>query len=165
MKDAPQTQKITTITTRSAAETVALGRALGKALQTGDAILLSGELGAGKTALAQGVAAGANYGGLARSPSFVLINEYDSDPKIAHCDLYRLEQAEVGELGLLDYLDRAALVVEWHERAAELAELDALMMELSYGAGEDDRIIRLSHTGPRGRALRDALAAQTGGGG
>lgn len=149
-----------TITTKSAEATTELGRILGGLIKQNDAILLSGDLGAGKTTFVKGLAAGAGYEGVARSPSFVLVNEYHGNPNIAHCDLYRIAEAEFSELGLYEYLERGALVVEWHERATALAGLDALVLQLKYGTATNDRIIKLASTNKRGKSLQNALISE-----
>ena len=79
------------ITSRSPEETQSIGRELGKLAQPSDVILLVGNLGAGKTCLTQGIAWGLDVSGYARSPSFVLMNEYKGRLPMYHIDLYRLD--------------------------------------------------------------------------
>ena len=113
-----------TAQTRTATETQALGTALAADLRGGDVVLLRGDLGAGKTTLAQGIARGLGVPGAVQSPTFTLIAEYDApglgpDGRLVHVDLYRLESAaDVASIGLDDYLDHPATVtvVEWPER-------------------------------------------------
>jgi tRNA threonylcarbamoyladenosine biosynthesis protein TsaE len=105
-----------TYTTRSEEETIALGERLATALPR--VVLLSGDLGAGKTTLAKGIlhaAAGVPYDDVA-SPTFTLIHEYPD--RVYHIDLYRLETPEeAATLGLDEILDTARLVlIEWGER-------------------------------------------------
>jgi len=145
-----------TVLTRSEAETIALGRALGERLRPGDVVLLFGPFGAGKTHLAKGIAA--SFGvdeAEVNSPSFVLINQYEADRAhgrvpIFHVDLYRLEQpAELQSVGLEDALDPAALaIVEWAERAPDRfpAEHLAVFIELE---GEHERRFRIVPRGAR----------------
>ena len=96
-------------------ETRAIGRIVGEHAAPGDVVLLTGELGTGKTCLTQGILSGLGSDELARSPTFVLIAEYRGRMPMYHMDLYRigsLEQAE--ELGIDEYLDGDGLtVVEW----------------------------------------------------
>ena len=91
-----------------------LGATLGAALRTGDIVLLSGELGTGKTCLTQGIGRGLGWAGVVNSPSFVIMNEYHGRETLFHCDLYRMEDVEeLDELGLWDYAERGVLVIEW----------------------------------------------------
>ena len=100
------------MTSHSPEETQRLGRELGRLAQSGDVILLVGNLGAGKTCLTQGIAWGLNVDGYARSPSFVVVNEYQGRLLIYHIDLYRLDNtAEIADIGLDDYLYGQGLCV------------------------------------------------------
>lgn len=102
------------------AATVALGERLGRSLRAGDLVLLFGDLGAGKTTLARGLARGAGFRGRVSSPTFALARVYRGKRlTLHHLDLYRLKDGDVGELGLDELLadPRAATVVEWPERA------------------------------------------------
>ena len=100
-------------TSHSENDTRELGRKLGESLCEGLCVLLYGDLGAGKTVLVRGVGEALGISGV-RSPSFTLINEYDSDSLfVAHADLYRLDDAS--SLGLEEYED-GVLFVEWPER-------------------------------------------------
>jgi tRNA threonylcarbamoyladenosine biosynthesis protein TsaE len=104
------------------AETLALGERIGTRVQPGDLILLSGQLGAGKTVLVRGIAAGMGIDpSLVRSPTFVLHHVYRADPKVLHhLDLYRLGPgADIRLLDIDDMLESGGVVVvEWGEHAA-----------------------------------------------
>jgi len=106
--------------TKSEEETIALGEEIGRALGRGAVVLLTGELGAGKTTIAKGIIQG--LGAAApddvSSPTYTLIHEFSGDPKVYHIDLYRIEHAgEVLALGIDELLDGdAILLVEWGER-------------------------------------------------
>ena len=106
--------------TRSEEETIALGEEIGRTLGRGAVVLLTGELGAGKTTIAKGIIQG--LGAAApddvSSPTYTLIHEFGEDPKVYHIDLYRIEHArEVLALGIDELLDGdAILLVEWGER-------------------------------------------------
>jgi tRNA threonylcarbamoyladenosine biosynthesis protein TsaE len=109
--------------THSAEETIALGKRLAGVLPARGVVLLIGNLGAGKTTLAKGIAVGL---GVAKpdevsSPTFTLIHEYGDPVRLYHIDLYRIEEAqELATLELDDLMDRDALVlIEWGERFAE----------------------------------------------
>ncbi|MBL8647770.1 MAG: tRNA (adenosine(37)-N6)-threonylcarbamoyltransferase complex ATPase subunit type 1 TsaE [Sphingosinicella sp.] len=103
------------------AATDMFGRRLAARLAPGDVVLLSGDLGAGKTALARGILAGLGHAGEVPSPTFTLVQSYEVPGvrlPVWHVDLYRLEDPdEVEELGLDEILADGALVIEWPERA------------------------------------------------
>ena len=119
--------------TASEEETIAVGRRIAQQLPSRAVVLLIGNLGAGKTTLAKGIAAGL---GVAEpddvsSPTFPLIHEYGGG-RLFHIDLYRLETpAEVGTLGLDELFERDAIVViEWGERFPELMPPDRIEIRL-----------------------------------
>ena len=86
-------------------------------MHSGDLILLSGELGAGKTTFVRGVARGAGSAAPVASPTFQLVRVYPGRVQLAHVDLYRIESAvELRDLGLEELLDQGAVIVEWGER-------------------------------------------------
>jgi tRNA threonylcarbamoyladenosine biosynthesis protein TsaE len=98
-----------------------LGRALAAQLRAGDAVGLFGTLGAGKTTLARGVLRGLGFAGDVASPTFPIVQSYDTEPPLWHVDLYRIEHSgELAELGLDDARLDAALLVEWPERLPRL---------------------------------------------
>ncbi len=103
----------------STAMTHDIGRAIGANVEPGDIVLLSGTLGAGKTTLTQGIVWGLGSSDYARSPTFVLVNEYSADVPVYHMDLYRLDTfEEVDGLGLDDYLyGDGVCVIEWADKA------------------------------------------------
>jgi tRNA threonylcarbamoyl adenosine modification protein YjeE len=137
-----------------------IGRAIGQALRRGDTVLLKGELGAGKTHLARGIAEGAECTVPARSPTFVLVNEYPGRLKVSHCDLYRTGGLdEVEELALEERLQSGALVVEWPERAAQLMPEDALLVEIEVDAESELRTMILTAGGQRAAGLASRAAA------
>jgi tRNA threonylcarbamoyladenosine biosynthesis protein TsaE len=104
------------IISRSAAETMEFGRQLAQSLRPGDVVALTGDLGAGKTCLVKGIAAGLGVTQEVTSPTFTLIHEY---PPLAHVDLYRLDSAY--GIGLEDYLGGQWItVIEWAEKIESL---------------------------------------------
>lgn len=141
----------------STAQTERLGIRLGELLEPRDVICLSGDLGAGKTALARGIGRGWGTPLRVTSPTFVLVNEYprSSDGRILyHIDGYRLERAaDVDSAGLEDIFDcDAAVMVEWPERVATLLPPDHLWIGLTYDSPTRRRM-RISASGPRSLAL------------
>jgi len=142
-------------------ETRNLGERLGKELRRGDIVLLSGELGAGKTCLTQGIGRGLLCSAQVNSPSFVLMNEYAGRETLYHVDLYRIEDVEeLDELGLWDYAEKGVLVIEWPERGAELIPGDGLVVELRSGVlGPRSRSLKFIPRGPRGQELVASLGA------
>jgi tRNA threonylcarbamoyladenosine biosynthesis protein TsaE len=142
--------KSRTFHTRSEDETVALGERLAAELPTKAVVLLSGNLGAGKTTLAKGIVKGlkAAQPEDVSSPTFTLIHEYS--PSVYHIDLYRLDNAEqVLKLGMDEILERDAVVlIEWGERFPELWPEDRIEMRMRV-TGDDAREIEVwSHILP-----------------
>lgn len=150
-----------TITTHSPEETEALGERLGRRLEPGDVLCLSGNLGAGKTALTRGLARG--WGAIERptSPTFTLINEYrraDGSARFYHVDAYRLSgPVEAMTTGIEDVLDAPGVtVIEWPERIETLLPADRLWIDIETG-GPGERTFILRPQGPRARALVEGL--------
>jgi len=108
-------------TTRSPAGTAKLGRRLAARLGVGDCVAITGELGAGKTALVRGIAAGLGLADerLVSSPTYVLVQEYPASVPVYHLDLYRMTSpaAELGELGMEEMLADGVVLIEWAQRA------------------------------------------------
>lgn len=141
--------------------TRAAGAALGAVLAPGDAIALVGDLGAGKTTFAQGVAAGAGVAEAVTSPTFALVQEHAGRVRLVHADLYRIERArELDEIGLDDHLrGDAAVLVEWADRFPVMPR-DHIRIELTHH--DEGRRLRATAAGPvsaaRVDAWRDRLA-------
>ncbi len=142
------------LVSRSAAQTRRLGERIGRALAAGDVVLLQGELGAGKTVLAQGIGRGLDVTAAIKSSSFVLVNEYAGRLRLCHADLYRLEDPrDVFDLALEETAKDGVLVVEWPERAWEELPRERLLVRLAYGATPSERRIELVAEGARYEAL------------
>ena len=147
-----------TLVSHSAHATQRIGAVIGGLCQPGDLILLEGDLGAGKTALTQGIGRGLGVAGTINSPTFTLVKEYAGRLPLYHFDLYRLDgPGEVDDLGVDDYLDAGGVcVVEWAERAATLWPQSWLRVRLQ-AAGARTRRLLLEGAGARGHALCRAL--------
>ena len=105
-------------TTRSAAETIALGRLIGERIHGGDCIAYRGGLGAGKTTITRGIAVGMGLDDDVTSPTFALVNEYRGRRlSLIHFDMYRItSEDDLETTGFFDYMDEdTALAVEWSE--------------------------------------------------
>lgn len=151
------------IHTAAAEETEALGRRLGALLRAGDVVALSGDLGAGKTVMVRGIAAGAGSAGRVASPTFTLIREYPGPVPLFHVDLYRIETpAQLVDLGLEELFERPAVsVIEWAERAVPVLPPEHLWITIAFGPGPDDRAITFIARGSRYEAILDQLLPQT----
>ena len=152
----------------SAADTHRLGALLGALLRPGDVVLLDGPLGAGKTALTQGIGAGLGVRGAINSPTFTLLKEYEGRLPLYHFDLYRIEDPEeLFELGFEEYFGGASgegvCVVEWADRgvAADGATLwPANWLRISIATdGATQRTLICSAEGARGEALLTSFVA------
>jgi len=105
--------------TKSANETICAGEELGRKLKNGDAVLLYGEMGAGKTHFVKGLALGLGISAQVTSPTFAIVNEYEN--KLFHFDLFRITSFDdLFAIGFFDYLDRGIIVSEWSENIPEL---------------------------------------------
>ena len=129
--------------TKSAAETRALGEKLAERLQPGDVLLLEGDLGAGKSELTRGIAKGLGVTETVTSPSFTILNVYESGRfQLYHFDWYRLESSEeLYELGMDEYLGGDGIaVVEWPGRCPDAVPESAVRIRMT-AAGENERLI------------------------
>lgn len=147
-----------TYRTGSAEETRRLGKELARLLEPGMVILLDGDLGAGKTALAGGILKGLGEDDYVTSPTFTLVNEYYADFSIAHFDLYRLDDPDqLLDIGFDEYLDGQWLVlIEWPERAGDYLPENYLKIDL-VGQGESPREITLYSIGEEYSGLNEEL--------
>jgi tRNA threonylcarbamoyladenosine biosynthesis protein TsaE len=128
------------------AATEAAGAELAAGLQAGDVVLVSGELGAGKTTFVRGAARALGVTGPVTSPTFTIGRRYEGDVPVAHVDLYRLEGLEGEDPGLLaDYLDAGTVAfVEWPERARGALPAATVQVRLEH-LGGDRRRLEVSH--------------------
>ncbi len=106
-----------TLLTHAEGETEEAGRALGATLASGDVVLLTGELGAGKTAFVRGLAVGLGApADEVSSPTFTLVQEYRGRIPLFHVDLYRISGPEADDLGLDELRDQGVVAIEWAEK-------------------------------------------------
>lgn len=118
------------------------GEALGRQLRAPAIVTLEGELGAGKTTLAQAICRGLGIGEDVTSPTFALVNEYPSkDTTVYHLDLYRLRGPEdLTNVGWDDIINSGQIIlIEWPERAGNRLPTDALRIRLEHVPGDDNR--------------------------
>ncbi|TGE38290.1 tRNA (adenosine(37)-N6)-threonylcarbamoyltransferase complex ATPase subunit type 1 TsaE [Desulfosporosinus fructosivorans] len=135
------------VTSATAEQTQKLGKQLGGCLRGGDVVALIGDLGAGKTAFAQGVGEAFCVKGPMTSPTFTLIHEYlgqieGTEVRLVHMDLYRLQHPEEAEvIGVEDaFQENAVCLIEWPEIIEDYLPDDRLIVEIS-GSGEQPREI------------------------
>ncbi|MBI4639166.1 MAG: tRNA (adenosine(37)-N6)-threonylcarbamoyltransferase complex ATPase subunit type 1 TsaE [Candidatus Tectomicrobia bacterium] len=139
--------------TFSEEETVGVGRWLARLLKGGDVVCLNGELGAGKTCMARGIALGLGVENerLIKSPSYTLINNYSGEVSVSHIDLYRLEKLEeLEELGLEELMESDGVsLIEWGEKFPDILPMNRLDIFLEF-LDESTRKVKLI---PQGRWL------------
>lgn len=131
-----------TITTHSEQETAALGRELASTLHAGWVVLLSGDLGAGKTAFVRGLAEGLGVSSdEVSSPTFTLIQEYRGGRlPLLHVDLYRLnDPREIDDLGLDELGEEAVVAIEWADKLPR-PTTPAVTVRITHGEGDVRRI-------------------------
>jgi tRNA threonylcarbamoyladenosine biosynthesis protein TsaE len=139
-----------------------IGRRLARHLRAGDVVLLQGELGAGKTCLAQGIGEGLGVREQVKSSAFVLVNEYEGRLKMYLADLYRLsEPTEVADLALEENAAGGVLVVEWPDRAWEEMPRERLLIRLKWH-DERSRELSLEPEGARAHELTEKLVTKSG---
>lgn len=152
-----------TVTLPAVEDTQAFGARLGALLQGGDVIVMTGDLGAGKTTLTQGIGAGLGVRGPITSPTFVIARVHPSlvgGPSLVHVDAYRLGSAvELDDLDLDADLDASVTIVEWGAGLAEQLSDDRLELTLT---GDDTRTVQLAAVGARWTGVLAELAPDAG---
>ena len=137
------------VLTHSAEETTAWGRELANKLQPPVLVLLSGDLGSGKTTLTKGIVAGLGVASEdeVTSPTFTMLHEYGSGRKIYHGDLYRIENFHDFEtLGLEDaFAEPSIIILEWSEEFPLKALWPVVRLRLEHAGGDSRRIVVLSN--------------------
>ena len=154
--------------TASVDQTRALAARLADLTRPGDIIVLAGEMGAGKTAFAQGLGQGLGVKETITSPTFTLVRDYEGRLPMHHLDVYRLDHLnEVTELGLAELLDDGAVtLIEWGDVVLPVLPTDFAEVRLQYGENDDERVLSIRLVGPswtpRSRAVAEAVADWTG---
>jgi tRNA threonylcarbamoyladenosine biosynthesis protein TsaE len=132
-------------------DTRAFGRELASSLRAGDLVVLSGPLGAGKTAMAQGIGSGLGVRGRITSPTFVIARVHQGPLPLVHVDAYRLRDSgrlDLDDLEIDEELERAVVVVEWGEGVVE--SLSDSHLEVRLDRRDDDvRVVTVTGVGPR----------------
>lgn len=140
------------IASGSPAETTAIGCSLGRLLEPGDIVCLEGDLGAGKTCLARGIADGLGADPAeVSSPTFTLAQEYSGRIPVYHLDLYRLASTDdVEDAGLHEYIGGDGVaIIEWPGVYARLESMHRLVVEIANRHGDDTRELRITAHGDR----------------
>lgn len=151
--------------TSSVVDTQALAAAVAELARAGDVLVLVGEMGAGKTAFAQGFARGLGITEQVTSPTFTIVREYGGGRlAMHHLDVYRLDQLrEVSELGVAEMLDeRAVMLVEWGDAVLPVLGDQYLEVRIGFGEDDDDRTLELSCKGNGWQARHWAVAEAVG---
>lgn len=152
--------------TRGSDETRALAEALGRLLEPGDTLSLTGDLGAGKTTFTQGLALGLGIpaGVVVNSPTFTILAEHlEGRVPLYHFDVYRLGgSADLYDLAFDEYVDGSGVVVvEWADKIADALPADTLFIAIAFpvDGSADDRELTLSGAGARATELIDSVVA------
>ncbi len=159
-----------TLATSSPQDTRDLAAVLSEHLVVGDLLVLAGDLGAGKTCFAQGLGAGLGVTERMTSPTFTLVNRYESGRlELHHLDVYRLDDiADTLDLDLPELLEVGVTVIEWGEEIDEVLPVDHLTVRLRFpdpdldpdlAAADDARLIDLEAGGPAWSGRLDDLAS------
>jgi tRNA threonylcarbamoyladenosine biosynthesis protein TsaE len=147
--------------THSTDETLELAGTVGELLRAGDVVSLVGDLGAGKTVFARGVARALGVTEPVVSPSFTIVREYDGRMPLVHVDVYRIDTVqELYDLGFEELVrDDAVTLVEWGDMIDGLLPVDRLDVRLAPGDTDDERVVEIEGHGRswRGRAAELAV--------
>ena len=145
----------------SAEEMQRVSARLGRVVQIGDVVALTGPLGAGKTTFVQGLARGLGVRAdrHVASPTFALVNEHPGRIDFVHVDFYRINSpAELPELGIEEAYDRAVTAIEWADRFPDWLPADTLHISIE-PEPNGARVLRAQGSGPRGQELLRHLAS------
>jgi tRNA threonylcarbamoyladenosine biosynthesis protein TsaE len=129
--------------TKNSKETIHFGETLAKDLKRNDVIALTGDLGAGKTTLIQGIAKGLGIKNYVTSPTFTIINEFNGKLPLYHVDLYRLDKNDMDDIALEEYFSKGGItVIEWAEKIAELLPKNIMKITIKV-ISENERSIKI----------------------
>jgi len=152
---------MTTAMTKGVEQTRAVGAAIASLTRAEDLILLTGDLGAGKTAFAQGFARGLGVTDQVVSPTFTIARHYEGTSlRMNHLDVYRLDHMqEAVDLGLAELIDddEGVTLIEWGDVVLPTLPADFVEVRFAYGDEDDERIISLRVVGPTWAARKHAL--------
>lgn len=136
-------------------ELIALGQELGQVLQAQDVIVLSGDLGAGKTTLTKGIAKGLGISQMIKSPTYTIVREYEGRLPLYHLDVYRIGD-DPDSIDLDDFLyGDGVTIIEWGELLDEALLDDYLLVTISHHG--DGRQLAFKAHGPRSRQIQEAV--------
>jgi tRNA threonylcarbamoyladenosine biosynthesis protein TsaE len=145
--------------TTSASSTRQVAAVLGTTLSAGDVVVLVGDLGAGKTTFAQGLAYGLGVDAPVTSPSFTLVQEYAGRVPVAHVDVYRLERVqELYDLGFEELIDGDSVtMIEWGDAVQQILPPDHVVVRIEAGMDADERTVTVDAVGPGWHRRQAAL--------
>ncbi|MDA3039937.1 MAG: tRNA (adenosine(37)-N6)-threonylcarbamoyltransferase complex ATPase subunit type 1 TsaE [Actinomycetota bacterium] len=160
-----------TVRTADANETQRLAAALADLLEEGDLLVLSGDLGAGKTCFTQGLGRALGVTDRITSPTFTLANRYEGERTLNHLDVYRIEQlSETLDLDLPELLEDGITVIEWGEQILPVLGADLLIVRIRHGEDADHvsqqtdcRVLEFEPRGPAWNPRVSALRALASG--
>ncbi|RSL29288.1 tRNA (adenosine(37)-N6)-threonylcarbamoyltransferase complex ATPase subunit type 1 TsaE [Salibacterium salarium] len=134
-------------------DTAKIAGIIGRHLESGDILTLTGDLGAGKTHFTKGLAAALGVERIVNSPTFTIIKEYNGRLPLYHMDVYRLDEEEADELGIEEYLESEGIcVIEWPEKIKDILPEDRLEITITR-ENETNRDLHLKSIGDRFHAL------------
>ena len=150
-----------TVHTTGPDDTRAVAAAIAPLLRAGDAVSLSGELGAGKTCFVQGAAKALGVTGRVTSPTFMLLRTYtEASPPVVHCDVYRLDRLQdVLDLGDEVLASDVVTFIEWGDAVATLLPADRLEVEVLLEGDDGHRCLRLTGHGAFAERLPELAGA------
>ena len=136
-------------------ELIALGKQLGKLLEKQDVIILSGDLGAGKTTFTKGIAKGLGIDQMIKSPTYTIVREYEGRLPLYHLDVYRIGN-DPDSIDLDDFLyGEGVTIIEWGELLDESLLGDYLLISISHHG--DGRQFLFESFGPRSKEIQEAM--------
>lgn len=143
-------------------DTDKLAKGIAQSLAGGEILALTGDLGSGKTTFTRALTRALDCRQLAKSPTFTIFNAYTNGRlEVLHGDFYRLTtECELDELGWQEMLaadEQRIIIIEWADKFPSRLPPDILRLDLSFGAGEDERELKLSATGPKAKRLLESI--------